>query len=104
MADQTIDLAGHPVARAWLAHCTTLRREITKLQAEYDHGVQAIKDVMGDAAEATLNGTPVITWKASAPSEYIDSKALRADLPDIAAKYTKTKAVSRPFRILEPGA
>lgn len=96
-----IDLENHPVAAAWLTHCAQLRREITKLQEEYDHGVEAIKHVMGDTTEARINGQPVITWAPSRPAEYLDSKALKADHPDLAAEYTRLKAAARPFRILE---
>jgi len=99
-----VNLEDHPVAAAWLTHCSQLRAEIAKLQAEYDRGIQAIKDAMGEDEEATVGGHVVVTWAWSKPAEYLDGKALKADLPDVAARYTKEKAAARPFRLTEPAS
>lgn len=96
-----VNLEDNPVAAAWLAHCAELRKEIAKLQAEYDRGTEAIKDAMGDSSEARLGGVPVVTWRTSQPAKYIDTTALRAELPDVAARFTRLKAAARPFKILD---
>src|SRR5215469_6931765 len=96
-----MNLDNNPVAVAWITHCTQLRAEIAKLQDEYDRGIQAIKDAMGDEEEATIAGHVVATWRPSAPAEYLDARTLRADHHEPAAQYTKLKNAARPFRLTD---
>lgn len=65
-----------------------LEAEITTLQDE-------IKAVMTAENTDELRGTDYkITWKQYQTSR-IDSKALKADLPEVAAKYTRTTTARR---------
>jgi putative phage-type endonuclease len=69
-----------------------------RLEREQDAIKQAIMLEMKDAEKCFLPGnTSPVTWK-SVSSERVDTKALRKDLPDVAAKYAKT-TVSRRFMV-----
>ncbi len=56
-----------------------------------------IKMAIGENTMLTLGGQKIATWKAGSRNT-IDSKALRAEMPDIAEKYTKT-STTRTLRI-----
>ena len=73
-----------------------LSQQIKDLQAQQDAIAQRIKGDMGPAETATCDGWKV-SWK-SVTSSRIDSKRLKADLPEIAARYSK-ESTSRRFTI-----
>lgn len=64
----------------------------------------AMKDAMiraGANAIARPDGQLLVTWKANRPGQRLDAKALAADHPDLAAKYTTTTpgaVVLRPVK------
>ena len=73
-----------------------LRRMADELAAEIDSLQDELKAEMTAQNTDTLTGLDwKITWKR-VTSNRIDSKALKAALPDVAAKYTK-QTTSRRF-------
>ena len=75
-----------------------LRRMAEELQAEIDGITDTIKAEMTARNVDTLTGTDwKVTWKA-VTSNRLDSTALKKELPDIAARYTKA-SVSRRFTL-----
>lgn len=75
-------------------------RELRQLQALIEEAQQeaetikdAIKAAMGDAEEIRA-GEYRITWKPITTSR-IDTSALKKELPDLAAQFTKTSTVRR---------
>lgn len=72
-----------------------LQIEIESMTAEAEAIKDELKMEMATRGEETLTGTG---WKASwkvIESSRIDTKALKAALPDVAAKYTVTSKSSR---------
>ncbi len=70
-----------------------LKRMREELDAEIEAAQDAIKAVMGEAESMTA-GAYRITWKA-VESTRLDGKALKAALPEIAARFTVTSTVRR---------
>lgn len=73
----------------------SLMQEIENLTAEADAIKDELKMEMATRGEEVLTGTG---WKASwkvIESSRIDTKALKAALPDVAARYTVTSRSSR---------
>ena len=72
-----------------------LQQEIENLTAEAEAIKDEIKAEMIDRGEETLTGTG---WKASwkvVESSRIDTKALKAAMPDVASRFTVTSKASR---------
>lgn len=73
----------------------SLMQEIESMTAEAEAIKDELKMEMANRGEETLAGTG---WKASwkvIESSRIDTKALKAALPDVAARYTVTSKTSR---------
>ena len=70
-----------------------LRRMAEELQAEIDAAQDAIKAHMG-AQEAIKAGEYTVTWKPVKTAR-IDTTALRAALPEVAARFTRTSTTRR---------
>ena len=70
-----------------------LQNLIEEAQAEAEAIKDAIKAHMGDA-EAVQAGEYKITWKPVTTTR-LDSKALKAALPDVVERFTKTTTVRR---------
>ena len=72
-------------------------KELERMQEELTAEMEAIKDAikaaMGDQ-EAVTAGAYKITWKPVTSSR-LDGKALKAALPDIAARFTITSTARR---------
>lgn len=73
-----------------------LQALIEEAQAEAEAIKDALKAHMGDAEELRA-GEYKITWKNVTTSR-LDSKALRAALPDVAARFTR-ETTSRRFTV-----
>ncbi|MBR3018087.1 MAG: hypothetical protein IKH57_13605 [Clostridia bacterium] len=75
-------------------------KELERMQEELTAEMEAIKDAlkaaMGDQESVTA-GAYKITWKPVTSSR-LDTKALKAALPDIAARFT-TSSTARRFTI-----
>ena len=70
-----------------------LQNLIEEAQAEAEAIKDAIKAHMGDA-EAVQAGEYKITWKPVTTTR-LDSKALKAALPDVVERFTKTTTTRR---------
>lgn len=94
--DKTVELAPE-VARAVLDYheaAALLKDAETAKKA----AANALREALGDAVAGTVNGVPVVTWKAS-PRRTISEKRLREEFPEVAAKVEATTHV----RTMRPG-
>lgn len=85
----------------WLEAARMAKEEMTKWKEVYDRARGHIEEALGDAEEGRVGGAPVVSWSWSNPATYLDDKALRADHPDLAEQYSKTKKPARSFKLLE---
>jgi hypothetical protein len=81
--------------------------EVLRLELGVDGLIEArekvrerIKERIGDAHEARIGGRPVITFKPNKASTYLDQKSLKADHPELVARYQKAKKAVRPYVLL----
>jgi len=77
---------------------------IAEAEREYDAAVERIKLALGERSALTLDGRPIVTWKATAPREKIDYQAVisEAAVPaEIIAKHTILQPGVRRFIIKE---
>lgn len=70
-----------------------LRRLAEELQTEIEALQDAVKDFMG-SEESMIAGAFKVSYK-SVTSSRLDSAALKRELPDVAARYTKQSTVRR---------
>ena len=70
-----------------------LRRMSEELQAEIDALQEAVKDFMG-SEESMIAGAFKVSYK-SVTSSRLDSSALKRELPDVAARFTKQTTIRR---------
>ena len=70
-----------------------LRRMAEELQSEIDALQEAVKDFMG-SEESMIAGAFKVSYK-SVTSSRLDSSALKRELPDIAARFTKQTTTRR---------
>ena len=70
-----------------------LRRMSEELQTEIDALQEAVKDFMG-SEESMIAGAFKVSYK-SVTSSRLDSTALKRELPDVAARYTKQTTTRR---------
>lgn len=80
-----------------LAEYESLDATRQKVEKDQKKVKQLIQAQMGEYEAATLDGTVVATWKPQV-SNRLDITRLRAELPEIADKYTKP-STSRVFRV-----
>ena len=73
-----------------------LRRMAEELQSEIDALQEAVKDFMG-SEETMIAGAFKVSYK-SITSSRLDSAALKRDLPNVAALYTK-QIITRRFTV-----
>lgn len=85
--------------RARYDQLVDVRSKIARLDAEKELHEGAIKEFMGTRELLSTNGQPLCTWKTSKPFVSIDSKRLKKELPDVAAKYSIEKPGSRRFLV-----
>jgi putative phage-type endonuclease len=80
------------------------KARIVQAEADFESAVERIKLALGERSALTLNGRPLVTWKAARPSRRTDWKAvaevLRAPSDVIAAHTTETPG-SRRFILKE---
>ena len=70
-----------------------LRRMSEELQTEIDALQEAVKSFMG-SEESMIAGAFKVSYK-SVTSSRLDSSALKRELPDVAARYTKQTTTRR---------
>ena len=73
-----------------------LRRMAEELQSEIDALQEAVKSFMG-SEESMIAGAFKVSYK-SVTSSRLDSTALKRELPDVAARYTK-QTITRRFTV-----
>jgi hypothetical protein len=100
MPDSHVNIDG--ATAAWLEAARAAKTEIARLTEIYDTAIQHVKDTLGDAEEARLNGKPVATWTWSKPGQRLDRKKLEGDFgKDVIDAYLIDNTPARPFRILD---
>lgn len=76
-------------------------QDLKRMRDELDDAIEtatdAVKEALSDTEEMNV-GPWKVTWR-TVTSNRLDTTALKKDLPDIAARYTKT-STSRPLRII----
>lgn len=86
-------------ARAWIEQyreAATVEREAARRREE---AANRIKALLGEAEVGLIAGEPVVSWK-QVTRRSIDAKALRAELPEVADRFT-VQSTYRTFRLLE---
>lgn len=71
-----------------------LREEASKLDKSIKRSENAVKALLGNREAGLVDGVPVVTWR-EVESSRIDTTALRAAEPDLAARYLTTTATRR---------
>lgn len=67
-----------------------LKAQRKQLDEQINEAETQIKTIFGEAEALEWNGMTLATWK-NVESQRLDTKALKADFPDLYAKYTKTQ-------------
>jgi len=96
--EQTLDFQDDAELARVFAELQRVREESTALRRREDGLKQRIQAAMGEAEKAVFP-TGTVTWKQSAPSRRIDTKALQADYPELVAHYRQEVPGSRRFTI-----
>jgi AAA domain-containing protein len=87
------DIAG------WLKVYKDAKAKEAEWKAIKDAAAEKVKDHLGAREEATVGGMPAVSYAWSKPAVQLDGKALKADHPEVYAKYAKEKAAARPFKL-----
>ena len=94
--DTTLDFTGNAELGNTFDALADLDQEIGAKERDAERLKQTIQQAMGDASRAAFaNG--VVTFKRAKDGSRIDTKALAAAYPDLAARYTVTTTGSRRF-------
>lgn len=96
----TVDFTSDSRLSGAFSDLVALNARIKEQEAEAEKLRQALQQAMGDAGEALFESGR-ITFKRSKDSAGLDVDRLRADYPELAARYATTKPGSRRFRICE---
>ena len=79
-----------------------IKNQIIELEMLAEACEGTIQEAMKDASTLiSPEGFTLATWKAARPSQVIDSKRLRLEQPELAARYSTERAGSRRF-VLKP--
>jgi hypothetical protein len=80
------------------------KARIAQAEADYEDAAERIKLALGDRSALTINGKPLVTWKAAKPTRRTDWKEVAAALnapADLIAAHTTETPGSRRFLIKE---
>jgi putative phage-type endonuclease len=80
------------------------KARMAQAEADFEAAAERIKLALGDRSALTLNGKPLVTWKAAKPTRRTDWKAVAEALhapSDVIAAHTKETPGSRRFLIKE---
>jgi putative phage-type endonuclease len=80
------------------------KARIAQAEADFEAAAERIKLALGDRSALTLNGKPLVTWKAAKPIRRTDWKEVAAALrapADLIAAHTTENPGSRRFLIKE---
>lgn len=114
--DELDDFTAESIAQVWRA---------TPTSVELDHGIISYLDQLASARQlakqaeqmeseakdaiarallnnevGTINGTPVVTWKQQAGKKSLDTKRLKAELPEVAAQFEREGSPYRVMRVV----
>lgn len=87
---------GEPLYELWSAYGLK-QAEAVEISQELDSIKLQLQKAMADATELTYQGQTLFTWKPRKGSARLDGTALKKELPDVAAQYTKQGAPTRTF-------
>lgn len=99
--DSALDFTGNTELDHAFDSLAALDQEIAAKERDAEQMKQAIQQAMGDASKAVFSNG-VVTFKRAKDGTRIDTKALAADYPDIAVRYTVTTSGSRRFLLSRP--
>lgn len=84
---------GIAIVQAWLR----AKEDLTTAEKAEKACRDKLCGLLGDAEAVAVNGQPFVTWKPQVRTS-VDLKALKAELPEIAAKFERATS----FRVLRP--
>jgi putative phage-type endonuclease len=93
--EQSVELPSN-VADAY-RRLVEVRAQVKTLEEEGDKYEMTVKQWMGEAAIATVDGIEAATWRTSKPSQVFDSKRFKEECGPLYAEYTIEKAGTRRF-------
>ena len=80
------------------AEIDRIDREIKPLEDHKNQLQEVVKLTIGHKEGVTTSGTVLWTYRTNKPSEVIDTKALKKELPDVYHKYVMFKPGARVLR------
>ena len=83
--------------RAMITELQMLQRSIAHEEERISSIKQAIMQTMAEAEILTIDGKPIVTWKAPKPITRIDTKRLAGEHPEFIKKYQIMAASARRF-------
>ena len=90
-----------PTIAAWVEAARAATGQIAYYTEIRDRAIEHIKEAMGDAPEATIDGKPAVSWAWSKPGQRLDRAKLEGDFgADVIAGYLVDNKPARPFRLL----
>lgn len=85
-----------------LRYLRAVRKQLAELEAKKEQAEFSLKASIGDMAGLVGDDNkPLVTWKAAKDSLVFDLERFRAEHPDMAAAYMKTRPGSRRFLVKE---
>lgn len=92
-----LDAAQAPMLIDQLQMARKMAKEAEQLEAE---AKDALARMLLSNEIGTINGVPVITWKQQAGKRSLDTKRLKAEMPEIAAQFERDGSPFRTMRIV----
>ena len=92
-----VDLRERPGAVEALQRYLGAKATEGRARGHKDRAANALRSILGNATKATLDGRTVITWSRFT-EERVDTKALKAEHPDIYARFARTSP-KQAFRV-----
>jgi predicted phage-related endonuclease len=84
-------------APLWLDQLQAARAMAKEAEQMESEAKDALARMLLSSEVGTINGVPVITWKQQAGKRSLDTKRLKAELPDVAAQFEREGS---PFRVM----
>ena len=94
----TLDFSTDPQLNQVFCDLQQVRQTLTEQQQEEARLKQRLQEAMGNASQATLLSGR-LSWKLSASSQRLDTRALQRDHPELCQRYLKTVPGSRRFLV-----
>ena len=90
-------LEASEATRALIAELQALEDSISHEEERISSIKQTIMQTMADAETLTIEGKPIVTWKAPKSTTRIDTKRLSSEHPELVKHYQITAASARRF-------